>query len=703
MFTGRISAIKNKINILSSYACTIQEWGKRPFENQKEKERLTQYHKDIKIWLKENGYGMPKQKYIKVIKSDKDEYKLKAVHQDGSVKYYKSDAELRDEYIYCFGRTYNNKYVVYVKELECLFIWVEQCCFSKDLDDNYKFKITKSDELRIVSNEDTLKSFTLTEDGIFTIIPSYYEYFNNLGWAVAKKHGLYSPIVWLNNSRFAHIVAIETPQSYQRWRDDRSEVNAPKTEPLSNNKWLCGYDLGTLDNPYDYSHMSTKIHDALSGTVVLEKLDENLLVFRLICCNYGDINEMMRIYVSDKEIMTYRVNDAGVFEKYNLFENDDACRHFLLAYFNEELLNGTLLECCKPFIGEITSKNLLYVLVSALKNNHIEQLCKIGFAKSLDEMLYYSATIEQVESELNVDKSRNGIYQWLGVNKYQLNQLLNLVKARDTLRLLADLKKWITVDKKCKTISNIDNDTFDKYLNMMIDLNNNPNQIYPTISFEKINDIKTYVSSYIEMREQDGVKLDENVFKNKTMQYIPKLYEMSKTNRNVVRLYVDYVSAIIRCPIANWKLFPESFDEIKRMHDTAADILEINETKELTAGLDKNIQKVKDLAYKTKEDEFIVKIPTKIEDFINEGNELKHCVKSYIYHVAEGKTNVVMIRRKDEPEKPFFTVEVDNNNIIQQVHGFGNCNADKVPGLMNFVTKWACEKKLLMQNINKMR
>ena len=39
MFTGRISAIKNKINILSSYACTIQEWGKRPFENQKEKER----------------------------------------------------------------------------------------------------------------------------------------------------------------------------------------------------------------------------------------------------------------------------------------------------------------------------------------------------------------------------------------------------------------------------------------------------------------------------------------------------------------------------------------------------------------------------------------------------------------------------------------------------------------------------------------
>ena len=62
-----------------------------------------------------------------------------------------------------------------------------------------------------------------------------------------------------------------------------------------------------------------------------------------------------------------------------------------------------------------------------------------------------------------------------------------------------------------------------------------------------------------------------------------------------------------------------------------------------------------------------------------------------------------MIRRKDEPEKPFFTVEVDNNNIIQQVHGFRNCNADKVPGLMNFVTKWASERKLLIQNINKVR
>ena len=96
-------------------------------------------------------------------------------------------------------------------------------------------------------------------------------------------------------------------------------------------------------------------------------------------------------------------------------------------------------------------------------------------------------------------------------------------------------------------------------------------------------------------------------------------------------------------------------------------------------------------------------MPTKAEDIANEGVKLHHCVKSYIRRVADGETNIVFIRKNTDLEKPFFTVEITNDNTIQQVHGFGNRNADTEPSLTEFVEKWAKDKKLVLSNINKVR
>jgi hypothetical protein len=63
----------------------------------------------------------------------------------------------------------------------------------------------------------------------------------------------------------------------------------------------------------------------------------------------------------------------------------------------------------------------------------------------------------------------------------------------------------------------------------------------------------------------------------------------------------------------------------------------------------------------------------------------------------------MFIRKNDELDKPFFTVEITNDNSIQQVHGFGNRNADTENGLVEFVKKWAKERKLKLTNFNKIR
>ena len=117
----------------------------------------------------------------------------------------------------------------------------------------------------------------------------------------------------------------------------------------------------------------------------------------------------------------------------------------------------------------------------------------------------------------------------------------------------------------------------------------------------------------------------------------------------------------------------------------------------------KNLEKVKDLKYEAKDVDFIIKVPEKPEDIVIEGSELHHCVASYVPKIANGMTNIVFVRRKEKPDEPFFTVEVDNNKIIQQVHGLSNCNISSVEGLLDFVEEWAKKKHLKIGNITQVR
>lgn len=62
-----------------------------------------------------------------------------------------------------------------------------------------------------------------------------------------------------------------------------------------------------------------------------------------------------------------------------------------------------------------------------------------------------------------------------------------------------------------------------------------------------------------------------------------------------------------------------------------------------------------------------------VEELINEGTKLGHCVGTYAKRYCKGETNIVFIRKNTEPNTPYYTVEVDNNGHIIQVRGFKNC------------------------------
>jgi hypothetical protein len=71
--------------------------------------------------------------------------------------------------------------------------------------------------------------------------------------------------------------------------------------------------------------------------------------------------------------------------------------------------------------------------------------------------------------------------------------------------------------------------------------------------------------------------------------------------------------------------------------------------------------------------------PVRDEKELNrEGKKLNHCAGSYARQHAEGQKAMFLIRRADEPEEPWFTLELDERKLtVTQNRGKRNCAATK--------------------------
>lgn len=74
-------------------------------------------------------------------------------------------------------------------------------------------------------------------------------------------------------------------------------------------------------------------------------------------------------------------------------------------------------------------------------------------------------------------------------------------------------------------------------------------------------------------------------------------------------------------------------------------------------------------------------------ELIREGKTLHHCVATYAKSHAKGKTAILFIRKVEEPDKPFFTLEFDEKSKkVRQNRGLRNC--DRTPEVKEFEKAW---------------
>ena len=103
--------------------------------------------------------------------------------------------------------------------------------------------------------------------------------------------------------------------------------------------------------------------------------------------------------------------------------------------------------------------------------------------------------------------------------------------------------------------------------------------------------------------------------------------------------------------------------------------------------------------YSYKTDEYMIIPPRDMKDLFEEGRKLNHCVGSYSDRIVEGKTCIMFIRRAKEPDKPYFTIEINQrNSYVVQLRANSNrgINYTTEKELVKFLKEWSKKKNVAL-------
>ena len=96
--------------------------------------------------------------------------------------------------------------------------------------------------------------------------------------------------------------------------------------------------------------------------------------------------------------------------------------------------------------------------------------------------------------------------------------------------------------------------------------------------------------------------------------------------------------------------------------------------------------------YETQVGKYIFTVPKTPEEMLDEATQQSNCLAGYIDKFAEGKTDIIFMRKADEPEKSLVTIEVLNDHVTQAYLA-----SNKIPGtdLQNVISQWAKHIKIV--------
>lgn len=141
---------------------------------------------------------------------------------------------------------------------------------------------------------------------------------------------------------------------------------------------------------------------------------------------------------------------------------------------------------------------------------------------------------------------------------------------------------------------------------------------------------------------------------------------------NWAELYRDYLDA---SRTAGWDLADPAVlwpKNLEAAHDRAAEAARIRVRKENKVLFRERYKALS--RFTARFDGILIRPCRSQEELTNEGKALDHCVAGYAGKVARGETAIFFLRREAAPDKPWYTLELDEKTLtVRQNRGFQNC------------------------------
>lgn len=158
--------------------------------------------------------------------------------------------------------------------------------------------------------------------------------------------------------------------------------------------------------------------------------------------------------------------------------------------------------------------------------------------------------------------------------------------------------------------------------------------------------------------------------------------------QTVSNLLRDYIRMSIQMDL-DYEKYPKS---LKKEHDIVQMNYKVKEDKYKQQAFVKSVKKksYQQLNYAKKDYSIIT--PESSNDIVIEGNELSHCISSYVNDVINDKCKIMFLRNTDDLYEPLVSVEVRGLNIRQ---ARGKTNRVVKDEEKEFIKEWAEEKGLV--------
>lgn len=169
------------------------------------------------------------------------------------------------------------------------------------------------------------------------------------------------------------------------------------------------------------------------------------------------------------------------------------------------------------------------------------------------------------------------------------------------------------------------------------------------------------------------------------MRYLDVQNRRWKEDKADDAMLLDYWDMLRKETPGPWDRETQWPERLKREHDRLVKLRLDRESHAMDELFAARAETLRALAYES--GGLLIRPPERQSDLTYEGKILHHCVAGYAERHAKGQTAILFVRRAEDPEQPFFTLEWDEKHgEVRQNRGNRNC--ERTPEVRAFEEEW---------------